>query len=749
MSSSPCKHSVEQYLQGTLSYAEGSAFEEHLEYCQECRERISNCAAEDRSWAEARKFLGSEVTLLDKAHHAKLSDSNIGGVDRELAANQILSLLAPTDDPNMLGRIGAYEISGVIGNGGMGVVLKGLDRALNRIVAIKLMSPHLATSGVARVRFLREAQAAAGIVHPNVVDIYGVAEFQGFPYLVMPYIRGCSLHRRVMERGPLPIEDVLRIGHQVAAGLSAAHSQGIVHRDIKPANILVGDGTDRVFITDFGLARTIDDASLTRSGTIAGTPQYMSPEQARGDQVDQRSDLFSLGSVLYFLCTGHPPFRAETMYGTLQRIATGQVREIREVNPSVPAWLCQLVSKCHALNLEERFQSAEQLSQLLEKCLAHVQQPLLNDLPQVLASQSIMERDGDHSIARQLLKRHVLIPSIVSLVLMSSIACYFSYSSILAWGTSAKPETKQERPSEIELDRTASSVPQLTSFHYKFDVGQTIGYLITVSSSQEAMQRVQIDGIILVKPKELSNQEWQLELNYILRTSIKDAKQQVAGLESGDASGSWWENSTRDSRENRSSLISIDNQGKSSHQGDLNLPFELGSVRQLVLPDLTQHSSSRVRGSESIQEFSNIQGGQVLFDAKSGVVDSVQAALSMQFPDSVSTGIPVHLEVTRLNPDELKTWLAIDGSNAETKANEESKLKPEDKAECIADLHNDHRVIYWLHRLQGIPEADYSDDLIDALILLGDHANPTVRTLAARLVAKLPVHRLNPFRPVE
>lgn len=145
-------------------------------------------------------------------------------------------------------------------------------------------------------------------------EIYGVAEANGLPYLVMPYVRGTSLQRRLDDSGPLTVAEVLRIGMQTAAGLAAAHAQGLVHRDIKPAKILLSEGVERVQITDFGLARAADDASLTRTGVLAGTPQYMSPEQARGEAVDHRSDLFSLGSVLYATCTGRPPFRADNRH---------------------------------------------------------------------------------------------------------------------------------------------------------------------------------------------------------------------------------------------------------------------------------------------------------------------------------------------------------------------------------------------------------------------------------------------------
>ena len=197
------------------------------------------------------------------------------------------------------------------------------------------------------------------MVHDNVIEIYGVAEAAGLPYLVMPYVRGPSLQRRLDDEGPLAVVEILRVGMQAAAGLAAAHAQGLVHRDVKPANILLADGIERVKLTDFGLARAADDASLTKTGIIAGTPQYMSPEQARGEAVDQRSDLFSLGSVLYAMCTGRPPFRAETSYGVLRRITDEEPRPIREINPEIPEWLCGIVAKLMAKRPDDRFQSAQ------------------------------------------------------------------------------------------------------------------------------------------------------------------------------------------------------------------------------------------------------------------------------------------------------------------------------------------------------------------------------------------------------
>jgi serine/threonine protein kinase len=175
--------------------------------------------------------------------------------------------------------------------------------------------------------------------------------------------------------------DILRIGLQVARGLAAAHAQGLIHRDVKPANILLERGVDRVMLTDFGLARAADDASLTRSGVIAGTPQYMSPEQARGEPIDARSDLFSLGSVLYTMSAGRPPFRAETSYGILRRVTDDAPRPLRDINPDIPAWLESLVHRLHSKQAPDRYESADAVAELLEQCLAHIEQPAVAPLP--------------------------------------------------------------------------------------------------------------------------------------------------------------------------------------------------------------------------------------------------------------------------------------------------------------------------------------------------------------------------------
>jgi serine/threonine protein kinase len=286
-----------------------------------------------------------------------------------------LSFLAPSSEPRSLGRLDHYDILDVVGKGGMGVVLRARDAKLERIVAIKVLAAPWAASGSARRRFAREARAAAAVRDEHVIDIHAVCDDGPVPYLVMEFIDGCTLDALLRRGGSLEAKEVLRIGIQVASGLAAAHKHGLVHRDVKPANILLENGVQRVKLTDFGLARAADDANLTQSGVIAGTPAYMSPEQAAGEPVDARSDLFSLGSVLYELSTGRPPFRAPSTVAVLRRVCGEAPRPIREVNPDIPEALCRVIDRLHAKKAAERPASATEVADLLAGLLADLQQP--------------------------------------------------------------------------------------------------------------------------------------------------------------------------------------------------------------------------------------------------------------------------------------------------------------------------------------------------------------------------------------
>lgn len=374
-----------RFLNDELGFAEQNSFEQHLDECDECCRRLGNLTAAQEQWNDV-------AAQLSKTEDCETIDYVSSNSTLPIA----LDFLAPTDDPQMLGRFAGYEIVGVIGVGGMGIVMKGFDRTLNRFVAIKALLPSYASSGAARKRFAREARAAAAVVHENVIEIHGVSvdsngtsnhtqkpsqewaaesKPESLPYLVMPYVRGESLQKRLNRSGSLVIDEILRISMQIAAGLSAAHQQGLVHRDIKPANILLPEGVDRVKLTDFGLARAADDASLTRTGVIAGTPQYMSPEQANGDAVTTKSDLFSLGSVMYAMCTGRIPFRAESPLSVLRRIIDEAPRPIREINPDIPGWLCAIIESLHAKSPADRPKSANEVANTLQLYLAHLQQP--------------------------------------------------------------------------------------------------------------------------------------------------------------------------------------------------------------------------------------------------------------------------------------------------------------------------------------------------------------------------------------
>lgn len=232
------------------------------------------------------------------------------------------SFLSPPLDPRERGGLGPYRVLRVLGAGGMGVVFLAEDSQLHRPVALKAMLPTLAGNSVHRQRFLREARMAAAIEHEHVVTIHQVGEDRGVPFLAMPLLKGESLEDRLQRVGKLPLTEVLRIGREIAEGLQAAHELGLIHRDIKPANIWLEGARARVKILDFGLARALADTGLTQQGTILGTPAYMAPEQGRGDPVDERSDLFSLGCVLYRACTGFVPFPGSDLVAQLMAVAT-------------------------------------------------------------------------------------------------------------------------------------------------------------------------------------------------------------------------------------------------------------------------------------------------------------------------------------------------------------------------------------------------------------------------------------------
>jgi Protein kinase domain len=356
----------------------------HLESCTRCQNALETLAGDTAAWGFTATGLGQperyEAALLDLMD--RLKDQDFVGAD-----DDNFSFLQPADKAGLLGLLGDYEIQEQIGRGGMGVVFKATDPSLHRTVAIKVLTPGLAASVTARRRFVREGRAAAKVVHDNIVTVHGVQETDGVPYLIMQHVEGESLQERLDREGPLELLEIVRIAQQAAAGLAAAHAQGLIHRDIKPANLLleaprvVAPATveveERVKITDFGLARMADDIQVTQHGMVIGTPEYMSPEQARGEAVDHRSDLFSLGSVIYAMCADRPPFRGSSTVAVLRQVSDEEPVPMRSVNPDAPAWLAELVERLMRKNPDERYQQASEIAALLAGFLAQEREPHL------------------------------------------------------------------------------------------------------------------------------------------------------------------------------------------------------------------------------------------------------------------------------------------------------------------------------------------------------------------------------------
>ncbi len=385
---------LELALAGELPPQREEILQCHLDECEACVAALEQMAGGDEAGCrEAAALLtGDEI---DQAIPSREEGSDV---------DFTVEHLEPSDEPGVLGRLGGYDVLRVLGHGGMSVVLKAHDRELNRYIAIKVLAPHLAQSSLAKKRFIREAQAAAAVVHPHVIAIHQVQPNGRLPFLAMPLVAGESLAQRLAAQGPLELKETLRIGMQAAAGLAAAHEQGLVHRDVKPANILLEKGVERAVLTDFGLARAADDVSMTRWGIIAGTPQYMSPEQARGEPLDARSDLFSLGSVLYEMATGVSPFRADSTMATLRRLIDDPPPALASLNAELPPWFIGVVNRLLEKDPAKRFSSAKEVSELLEGCLAHLQQPNNVSLPaNVSGTLRVPKGSGTRSVPDTLL----------------------------------------------------------------------------------------------------------------------------------------------------------------------------------------------------------------------------------------------------------------------------------------------------------------------------------------------------------
>ena len=280
---------------------------------------------------------------------------------------EVGTLDAP-ESPDELGRLREYRVMKILGEGGMGVVYLAWDSHLHRSVALKVMKRSIAENELSRQRFLLEARATAAIDHDHIVTIYQVGDHNGVPYLVMKYLEGVTLEDRLRKQKILPPLEAVRIARQIAEGLEAAHQRNLIHRDIKPSNIWLESGRNRVKILDFGLARVADstDVNITQTGVILGTPAYMSPEQAAGLNLDGRSDLFSLGTVLYRMAVGKPPFRGSNNLAILRSLSIDEPVPPNEVVPQIPPRLSKFILKLLEKDAEARPANAGVVAQMLE-----------------------------------------------------------------------------------------------------------------------------------------------------------------------------------------------------------------------------------------------------------------------------------------------------------------------------------------------------------------------------------------------
>ena len=371
MTSSKCPDDsiLVELVASRLTEAAAHRWTRHIDACVVCQQKLSqqkplrglNQLQQPQRDGQASGHLERAINelkaLSDSERDAKAPEAPIPPVQQDLFAKT-------------LGEQG-YEFLGIIGQGGMGIVAKAREKSLDRVVAVKFLSPTLANDKPSLQRFIQEARAAARVTHPNVITVHAINE-SSLPFLVMEYIKGKSLGEYLETGDVMSVDNLIRIGTQLSSALEAAHGKGVVHRDIKPGNVMVNRETGKVLLGDFGLARAIENSKLTRTGTIVGTPAFVAPESLKPDATpDHRSDLFSLGALLYACGTGDSPFQADTLLGTLHQVSFEHPEALSKRATQVPDWLSAVIMKLLAKSPNERFQSAGELRKALQQGVSH------------------------------------------------------------------------------------------------------------------------------------------------------------------------------------------------------------------------------------------------------------------------------------------------------------------------------------------------------------------------------------------
>ena len=285
--------------------------------------------------------------------------------------------------PDVGDKLGGYTLESVLGRGGMGAVYLATHERLGRQVALKVISPELAHDDDFRVRFLREAQLAASLDHPNVIPVYDAGEADGVLFLAMRYVRGSSLQQVLRDDRPLSVAETVRVVEQVAGALDAAHAAGLVHRDVKPANVLLAEPGGHVYLCDFGLAKRMSSPATTRTGFFLGTADYCAPEQIEGRPVDARADVYSLGGIAFHCLTGRPPFTRDSEFAVLQAHLGDLPPLVSERRPELPRALDAVVAAALAKQPEARYASAGAFARALRDAVAGAAEPATRAAPAV------------------------------------------------------------------------------------------------------------------------------------------------------------------------------------------------------------------------------------------------------------------------------------------------------------------------------------------------------------------------------
>lgn len=470
----PDNETLEKLLLGRVTRAELESWENHLSHCGSCVERAANSVHADRLIQAIRSPSPLEISptkleTLRELGRQVFEDTSVQRLDQtsELDGNQSRALdtvlessasahpfdfLDAAQGDDEIGRLAGYRVQKMLGRGGMGMVFLAEDETLHRRIALKVMSPTLPRSGAER--FLREARAMAAVVSDHVVPVYQVGQHHQIPFLAMQLLDGESLADRMRRERQLPIETLCQIGEQAATGLAAAHKQGLIHRDIKPDNLWLETPNDRVKILDFGLARGFEETGLTQSGTVVGTPRYMSPEQAESKAVDHRSDLFSLGAVLYEAAAGTPAFEGDSLTSTLFAIVSQTPGQLSDKRSDLPESLAKLISHLLEKRPNDRPDSADAVAEAFRQLRIN------------LASESQSDVVRNHTAPPQALVRRPKTPTPLRRYL-SAVAIALLFITLFAgvliqWKTPAGTVfltiDSAEQPVEVDVQKESLTI---------------------------------------------------------------------------------------------------------------------------------------------------------------------------------------------------------------------------------------------------------------------------------------------------